>query len=195
MKILKKCAFAIALSSMMISCVGNASQDLTSGVAATSDAACALKIAYVHQDSIMQNYNLAKDVTEAIVRNSNKLETAQRQKSTEVQNFAAEMQRKYESNGYLSESSFNADQKKLQKMQVDAETYLVNLQRTIQNDLQQSNIELNDSIEKFMNEYAKSNGYDVILQKAAAFYIGSGYDVTSDVVTKLNARYNKVSGK
>lgn len=195
MKILKKCAYAVALSSMMISCAGGANDAAADGAAKEAEAAKALKIAYVNQDSIMQNYNLAKDVSESIMRNSNKLETAQRQKATEVQNFAAEMQRKYESNGYLSEASFKADQKKLQKMQVDAETYVVNLQRTVQNELQQSNIQLNDSIDKFMNEYAKSNGYDIILQKAATFYIGNSYDVTSDVITKLNARYNKVSGK
>lgn len=192
MKILTKCAFAIAISTIAISCAGggDASSVVTPTVAADS-----LKIAYVNQDSIMTNYSLAKDLTETTMRNANKLDAAQRQKSTEIQNFAAEMQRKYESNGYLSEASFNADQKKLQKMQVDAETYLVNLQRTIQNDLQQGNIQLNDSIDKFMAEYALNNGYDIILQKAATFYIAGSYDVTSDVVVKLNARYNKVGGK
>ncbi len=193
MKILTKCAFALAVSAMTLSCTTSAEK--VSEAKTTAVDAKGLKIAYVNQDSIMQNYDLAKDVSETIVRNSNKFDNAQRQKSTEIQNFGAEIQRKYESNGYLSEASFNADQKKIQKMQVDAETYLANLQRTIQNELQQCNIQLSDSIDKFMKEYAVNNGYDIILQKGATFYIGEGFDVTSDVVSQMNARYKKVSDK
>ena len=105
------------------------------------------------------------------------------------------MQQKYKNNGYLTEESFNADQAKLQKMQNDAQNYLGGLQQSIQNELGQSQIQLMDSINNFMKEYAKKKGYDMILRKSATIYIDSKYDVTDDVIEGLNKRYVKVEKK
>ena len=107
----------------------------------------------------------------------------------------AGIQSKYQNNGYLTQESFNADQAKLQQMQVDAQNYLSKLQRDAQNEMQQYNIQLNDSIESFIKYYAKQNGYDMILYKASSVYVDPKYDVTNDVVEGLNKRYTKVEKK
>lgn len=156
---------------------------------------CQLSIRYIDKDSLLRNYNLAKDLNEAMLRSSEKLDAAQRQKSAEIQRLAADIQNKYKSNGYLTEASFNADQQKLQKMQMDAENYMASLQRTIQNEMLQNNVQLNDSVENFIKEYNKDKKYDVILDKAATFHIDAKYDITKDIITGLNARYNKVESK
>ena len=80
-------------------------------------------------------------------------------------------------------------------MQNDAQTYLGNLQQSIQNELNQSQIQLLDSINNFMKEYAKKKGYDLVLRKSATLYIDPKYDVTDDVVDGLNKRYTKVEKK
>ena len=187
-------AFFALVVVMYASCSGGEKKD-DKAVASKPKDECQLMIRYIDEDSLMRNYNLAKDVNEAVLRNSGKLDAAQRQKAEEIQKFGSEMQRKYDSNGYLSQASFAADQQKLQKMQADAEAYVVNLQRTMQNELQQSNIQLNDSIENYIKQYIKEKGYDMVLRKAATFYIDSKYDVTEEVIKGLNARYNKVESK
>ena len=152
-----------------------------------------LKIRYIDEDSIMANYNLAKDINEAMLRRQNQYDAAQKQRSNEIGKFGNAMQQKYQNNQYLSEEAFNADQAKLQKMQADAENYLAGLQQSISNELQQSQIQLLDSIDNFMKEYAKKKGFDMVLRKSATLFIDEKYDVTKEVIEGLNKRYNKVS--
>ena len=154
-----------------------------------------LKIRYIDEDSIMANYNLAKDINEAMLRRQNQFDAAQKQRGNEISKFGNAMQQKYQNNQYLTEEAFNADQAKLQKMQADAENYLAGLQQSIQNELNQSQIQLLDSIDNFMKDYAKKKGFDMVLRKSATLYIDEKYDVTNEVVEGLNKRYNKVGGK
>lgn len=154
-----------------------------------------MTIRYVDEDSIMNNYNLAKDINEAMLRRQNQFDAAQTQKGNEINKFGTAMQQKLKTNGYLTEDSYKADEAKLQKMQNDAQNYLGNLQQSIQNELMQSQTQLMDSINNFMNEYAKQKGYDMVLRKSATLYIDSKYDVTKEVIDGLNKRYNKVAKK
>ena len=154
-----------------------------------------LKIRYIDEDSIMANYNLAKDINEAMLRRQNQYDAAQKQRSNEINKFGNAMQQKYQNNQYLTEEAFNADQAKLQKMQADAENYLAGLQQSIANELNQSQIQLLDSIDNFMKEYAKKKGFDMVLRKSATLFIDEKYDVTDEVIEGLNKRYNKVGNK
>lgn len=154
-----------------------------------------MTIRYIDEDSIMNNYNLAKDINEAMLRKQNQFDAAQTQKGNEISKFGNAMQQKLQSNGYLTEDSYKADEAKLQKMQSDAQNYLGNLQQSIQNELMQSQNQLMDSINNFMSEYAKQKGYDMVLRKSATLYIDPKYDVTQEVIEGLNKRYNKVGKK
>jgi len=157
-----------------------------------SSAAEKMTIRYIDEDSIMANYNLAKDINEAMLRRQNQFDAAQTQRADQINKFGNAMQQKYKNNQYLTEEAFNADQNKLQKMQNDAQNYLAQLQQSIQNELNQSQIQLMDSLNNFMKDYAKKKGYDMILRKSATLFIDSKYDVTDEVIEGLNKRYNKV---
>lgn len=154
-----------------------------------------MTIRYIDEDSLLSKYNLAKDLSESNLKLSNQLDAAQQQRATEINKFAGEVQRKYKNNGYLTEESFNVDQQKLNKMQSDAQNYLGRLQRDIENQVVQNNIQLNDSVNNYLKIYAKEKGYDMILRKSAAFYINDKYNVTDEVVEALNKRYSKVEKK
>ncbi|MDE6715619.1 MAG: OmpH family outer membrane protein, partial [Muribaculaceae bacterium] len=141
------------------------------------------------------NYNLAKDLNEAMLREQTNYENAARQRSTEIQKFASTIENKYKNNGYLTEASFNADQQKLQKMQQDAQNYMANLERAIQDVMLQNNIQLNDSVDNFIKAYNKEKGYEIIFSKDATIFIDPKYDITEEVIKGLNERYNKVETK
>lgn len=180
------------------SCGGSTSSDSAAGApvqAATADGATttsSLNIRYIDSDSLMTHYNLAKDFQEASMRAVSKIESARQAKATEIQKFAAAIEQKGRSNGYLTEASYNADMQKLQKMQQDAEAYLANLSRNTENELGQQQLQLNDSIENYIKIYNASKGYDAILFKAAGVYFNPALDITRDIIDGLNARYNKV---
>ncbi|MBQ9465881.1 MAG: OmpH family outer membrane protein [Muribaculaceae bacterium] len=160
-----------------------------------STATPSLRICYIDEDSILNNYNLAKDINEAMLRRQNQFDAAQTQRGNAIQKFAGEMQNKYRNNGYLTEESYNADAAKLDKMQKDAENYLGSLRQSIESELAQSQNQLQDSITNFMKDYAVEKGFDVVLRKSATVYINNAYDATDDVVAGLNKRYVKVEKK
>lgn len=187
------CIAAVAV--MTFSCNNNQQQNAKSTSAMPQAAMEKMTIRFVDEDSIMNNYSLAKDINEAMLRRQNQFDAAQSQKGNEISKFGNAMQQKYQNNGYLTEESFKADQAKLQKMQDDAQSYLGKLQQSIQNELSQSQVQLLDSIDNFMKEYAKQKGYDMVLRKSATLYIDPKYDVTQDVIEGLNKRYNKVAKK
>ena len=186
----KLALLAAAVMMAVTSCNGNS--DAEAPKTADGKSIETLKIRYIDEDSILANYNLAKDINEAMLRRQNQFDAAQKQRGNEISKFGSAMQQKYQNNQYLTEEAFNADQAKLQKMQADAENYLASLQQSIQNELDQSQTQLLDSIDNFMKEYAKKKGYDMVLRKSATLYIDPKFDVTNEVIEGLNKRYNKV---
>ena len=80
-------------------------------------------------------------------------------------------------------------------MQGDAQNYMANLQRSVENELLMNTQQLNDSVDKYIAEYAKTKGYSMILRKAATWYVGDVDDVTADIIKGLNERYVKVDTK
>lgn len=108
----------------------NADQAATAADSTAEAKAPSMNIRFIDADSITTHYNLAKDFKDIAIRAISKLENAQQNKGAEIQRFAAQIEQKYRSNGYLSQASYEADMNKLNKMQQDAQNYLANLQNT-----------------------------------------------------------------
>lgn len=197
LKLSYKLAIIVALVFGATSCndKATASNNSSNSAASSGNAMEKMNIRYIDEDSVMKNYNLAKDLNEAMLRRQNQLDAAQKQRESEIQKFQSAMESKYKNNGYTSESQFNADQAKLQKMTQDAQNYLGGLQQSGLNEAQQSQIQISDSIKNFMDQYAKQKGYDMILLKSATVFIDEKYDVTGEVIEGLNKRYVKVEKK
>lgn len=187
----------------------NPNQDAVRPNAKGAEANRPLVIRYVDGDSITANYNFAKDIQDAMLKAQSRQESAERQRASQIQQFAQQVQAegsridsKMRSGGYLSEVSQQSDQKKYEdmlkrgdRMQQEAQTYLSELARNSQNEIMQLQIQLNDSIESFIKAYNAQHHYDAILYKAAGIYFDPSLDITNEVIKGLNARYNKVSSK
>ena len=188
------------LSTALAGCAGSADKaagaDDKAAVSDSTKSGVILNIRYIDADSVSANYNLAKDFKEAALRTYSKIESAQNSRAAEIQRLGQKIEQNMRSNYYVGkESEYEADVRRLNKMQQDAETYMANLQRTSQQEMAQQQIELNDSLESFLKEYNKEKGYDAILFKAAGTYFNPALDITKEVTAGLNARYNKVEKK
>ncbi|WP_290394485.1 OmpH family outer membrane protein, partial [Muribaculum intestinale] len=139
------------------------------------------------------HYNLAKDFKEAQLRQINKIDNAQRTRTSELQKLGNQIQQKINNNGYLSQESFQSDQETFNKKQTEAQNYLASLQREAEQEMIQQQIQLTDSIEAFIKDYNRKKGYDAILYKAAGVYFNPALDITNEVIDGLNKRYNKVA--
>ncbi len=153
-------------------------------------------IRYVDADTLMARYNLAKDFNEAGITMQNNYDAAQKTQSQVIQSMENEFQAKEKKNVYATDpTQAKADQARYQKAVADAQKKLNDMQMNMTKQAQQNNQQLLDSINNYMKIYAKEKGYDMILNKAATFYIDSKYDVTDEVVKGLNKRYTKVAKK
>ena len=182
----------LAATVAFVSC-GSANKE--EKVIANPEATAALNIRYIDLDSINANYNLVKDFNEINLRALNKLESAQRTKQQELQKRATEIENKARNNGYISQSTYEADLQRFQQQQREAEVYLGRLQEQAQQDAYDQSVALQDSLNNFIAEYIKTHPYDAILYKAAGAYFNPELDITKEVVEGLNARYKKVETK
>lgn len=195
---MKKTAFSLVLllGLAAVSCSGDKASEATAknqpseSEKTTADLS---NIRYIDLDSISANYNLAKDFRENSLRAVSKLDNAQQAKAAEIQRFGQQIEEKAKNNGYISQTTYEADVAKFNKMQQDAQNYLAKLQRDTEQELAIQQQQLTDSIESFVKDYNKTKGYDAILFKAAGVYFNPALDITDEVVKGLNARYNKVA--
>lgn len=183
----------IAMSAVMLSSCSKNANESNTVANEQKESVATLNIRYIDADSITMHYNLAKDFRDAQLRQASKIDQAERTRGQELQKLANSIQQKINSNGYLSQESFNADKENLDKKQAEAQNYLASLQREAQQEMIQQQIQLTDSIEAFIRDYNKTHGYDAILYKAAGVYFNPALDITDDVIKGLNARYNKVA--
>lgn len=151
-----------------------------------------LTIRYIDEDSILKNYNLAKDFEEMATKLTNEYDQASKRYSDQILNFENSMKQKYQNNQY-NEATYNADMQRLQQLQQNAQNELAKLQESSANQMQQSQKQLNDSIENFLKDYSMKNHYDIILTKKAGFYMNNNLDITDDVIEGLNKRYTRVA--
>lgn len=187
----------LALASLATACSNEEAAKAPAAKASTTAKAKAdlPNYRYVDIDTVLTKYNLAKDYNEEMIRMQTNMESAMKRHQNEIQNFANQMQNKVQNNGYLSEASYNQDQKSLAGMQDKAQRNMASLQSNFENSAMQAQKAVADSIEAFIKDYNKTRGYDAILRKEATLYINPALDITDEVVEGLNARYNKVNKK
>ena len=147
---------------------------------------------YIDLDSVLSNYNLAKDYNEEMLRMQTNLESEAKRHQNSLQSFAASVENKRANNGYLSEASFNADMQQYNDMQNKAQRAVATLQNNFETAALVAQKTVNDSIEAFIRDYNIEKGYDAIFFKAAALYLNPALDITQEVIEGLNNRYNKV---
>lgn len=154
-----------------------------------------LNVRYVDEEKLLEEYNLAKDVKEAMTRAQSKFVSAQQSRVNEIQQLGNQIEQKMKSNGFSSEAEYNAAVAQFQKKQQDAELYVGNLQRSTELDINQLQTQLQDSIKSYVKVFSEKNGYDAVLLQSAGLYFNPSLDVTKEVVEGLNARYVKVAKK
>lgn len=154
-------------------------------------AATSLNIRYIDGDSIARYYQGSIDYEAEHMKSMQHLDNAQQAKAAEIQKFAASVEQKMRTNGYLTNESYQADMQKLEKMQADAQNYLANLGRKTEVELAQKQMALGDTIEAFVKRFNASRGYDAILFKNSGIYFNPSLDITAEIIEGLNAAYPK----
>ncbi|NLM93574.1 MAG: OmpH family outer membrane protein [Bacteroidales bacterium] len=171
---------------------GKEAREEVAGLEAEIEAGTA-QIAYISSDSLMAHYELAKKMRDDFDAEQTKLENdlsrRQRNFQSEVEKFQRDIQA-----GSISMELAQAKEQEL--MQVQQEIYQLNesfSSRLMEKEMEM-NKELLDKITEFLSRYNEDQGYDYILgfsRGGGILYAKEKYDITNDVLQKLNQEYSE----
>ena len=179
---------ALAIAAMMVSC-NNQSPKMDEQPAAVS--ADGLKIAYVEVDSLMTQYNFAKDYSVTLQKQSNNARNTLNQKGNALQAAVANFQQKVNNNGFTSREQAASQQAAIERQQRDLQELQARLEGELANQTAKFNEALRDSLQNFLKDYNNDKKYDMILAKSGdnSLMANKRFDITQDVINGLNKRY------
>ena len=186
---MKKYIFsALALAAMMVSC-NNASPKMDEQPAAGD--ATGLKIAYVEVDSLMTQYDFAKDYSVTLQKKSNNARNTLTQKGNALQAAVNNFQQKLNNNGFTSREQAASQQAAIERQQRDLQELQARLENELANETAKFNETLRDSLQSFLKAYNKEKQFSLILTKQGdnILLADKKYDITQDVINGLNKRY------
>lgn len=194
---MKKYIFpALAIAVMMVSC-NNASSKMDEQPATADSSASGLKIAYVEVDSLMTQYDFAKDYSVTLQKKSNNARNTLTQKGNALQAAVNNFQQKLNNNGFTSREQAASQQAAIERQQRDLQELQARLENELASETAKFNEALRDSLQNFLSAYNKDKQFDLILSKAGdnILMANKKYDITSDVINGLNKRYKPTAKK
>ena len=184
---------ALAASMAFVSC-SKSEEDVKEAVAdAKGEKTEVQKIAYVELDSIMSQYKLYLDYEVVLKDKGAEIQNTLAQKQRNLEQHAANLQKKYENGGFTTKDELEAAQNQIQNEQVQLQQTAEKLNAEFNIEQERINQEARDSIQAFLKDYNKTRKYDFVMVKAGdnLLIANPKYDITADVVKGLNKRYRK----
>lgn len=185
--------FAISALVALTACNNKQENETEAEAAAPADTEeiTGLKVAYIEIDSLMSQYQFCVDYNLLLNQKSDNAANTLQQKQRALQQHAAALQKKYDSNGFTTRDELENAQNQLAREQQD----LAELEQRLTNELAMENAKLNaelrDSIQAFLKVYNKTKKYDYIMSKLGdnLLWANKKFDITKEVIAGLNKRY------
>ena len=182
---------ALAFAAVMVSC-NNASPKMDEKPqAAEAENVGGMKIAYIEVDSLMTQYDFAKDYSVTLQKKSNNARNTLTQKGNQLQAAVNNFQQKLQNNGFQSREQAAGVQAAIERQQRDLQELQARLENELANETQKFNMALRDSLNNFLTSYNKDKKFDMILSKSGdnILFANKKFDITQDVINGLNKRY------
>ena len=152
-----------------------------------------LPVAYVNVDSLLENYNYAKDLNEIILKKSENSRASVNQKATSLRSEMQEFQRKIENNAFLTRERAEQEQQRLLQKQQELQELDARLSQELMNEQQKLNEQLRDTVVAQLKVFNKDKGYQIIYSNTLGDNIllaNDIYDITAEVLDYLNKNYS-----
>ena len=164
---------------------------MTSIVAGTADAT---KIVYINTDTLLNNYQLAVELNEAFLKKQEDRRTELNIKAKAIDQEGTEFQRKLQNNGFISEARAIEARDQLLVKQENFRRLQQEMMDKASREQSELNKQLFDEITNFLKEYNKEKGFSIVLSTQLGgnvLYAEDGFDITKEIVDRLNANYKK----
>jgi len=149
-------------------------------------------IAYINTDSLLLNYDFAKEVNEQLMSKEEASRADFNEKANIFQQDAMDFQRKVQTNAFLSQDRFNKEKERLAKAEQDLQILNQRLTNELMQEQDKLNRQLRDTLVNYLNEFAKDKPYKMILSNNLGdnvLYGAKGVDITPQIIDGLNARH------
>ena len=196
---MKKLLLFIAAAITLASC----NQPATQNESATSESACCntkiedgcrLPIAVVNVDSLLNNYDLALEENERLMRKQEDITLDLNQRARSLENEMIDFQKKLENQAFLSRERAEAEQRRLMKKEQDLQLLGQEKQAELLQDNQQVGIRVQDSINSAIRTLNANGKYHLVITTSAlnnnVLFAAPEYDITDEAIELLNARHN-----
>jgi outer membrane protein len=186
------CLFAgLSMAGLLSSCNGAQTASVEPCTAAVSDSA-RLPIAYINVDSLLINYEFAKDLNEELIRKTEDARMTLNSQAASLEKEVNEFQRKLQTNAFLSEDRAQQEANRLQKKKDALDQQNVSIQQELAQQQAQMNARLGDTVRTVLKEYNEQKHFELIFSNASYDNIlidFPKYDITNEVLNILNSRY------
>ncbi len=151
-------------------------------------------IRYVDFDSVMANYEYAKEQGKVLEQIAAQLQQYQNTLGNRLAQKQNEIQQKMQTNAYTSEAQYKQDMAELQSLDQSSSAQYAKRAETEQARVNEIQKNVKEAIDEFVIEYNKDKKYDAILDKSAGLYFNPALDITGEIVKGLNEAYAKKKG-
>ena len=140
-----------------------------------------LKIGYVNLGKVFDGYVKTKN-------SDTVLEKKGKQKETELEGRLNELKKMRETLELLNPDARETKAKELEEKSEDLQRFRNNTARDLRRERDKIAKDLLEEIQQTLVEYAKANGFSLIVDSQALLYGQEAYDVTEEVLSLLNSR-------
>jgi outer membrane protein len=162
--------------------------------AQNESASIKLPIAYVNIDTLLLNYQFARDANESLIKKQEEYRLTINTRARKLQTEMNEFQRKLEKNEFLSRELAEQEQTRLQNVQKELQDLDGKFSDQLKQEQNKLSRVLRDKIKLFIIEFNKDKKYEIIFSNTSSdniLFAAYGYDITDIVVKALNESYNR----
>jgi outer membrane protein len=191
-----KVALGLLVAGSVAACKQNNATTPASAPASTLTSGDKPTTVYVNSDTLYSKYNYAKDVNNALQA---KLKAAQSDMQSKLDAFQREGVDYQKNAATMPADQRQVTEQRLQREQQQLQGYQQNESAQLQDDKAAQYQKVYDKVDDFVKQYAKQNGYKLVLtyskQVQTVIYGDPSLDITTDVVKGLNDAYAKEGSK
>jgi len=192
MKIKASIVTKFAVGLLAVCSLAACNQNKSAGSSATPTGPVNAQIVFINQDTLMVKYDYAKDMRKRLDDKGSAAKNDVGSKQQALQREVAEYQKSLNT---MSANERSMTEQRLQREGQEFQQYQQNASAQFQGEQADESKKLYDKIYTFTKQFAKDNGYKMVLTfqtgNANLLYADPGLDVTADFVKKINESYAK----
>ena len=146
--------------------------------------AAELKIGYMNLAKVFDSYERTK-ASDAVLAGKGK------QKEAELESRMNELKKLRQSLELLNDQAREAKTREVEEKADELQRFRANTARDLRRERDTIAKEILAEIQRGVEEYAKANGFSLIIDERSLLYGQSAYDVTDDILAQINGRAQK----